>query len=165
VQFLKNYGGILLVPAMALAYGAYALWELTTGPFQPATIIYTYSIAIPMLILGAIAVAGDIRHPEKARESEEAAASGDDQEEAVEGGGRRVTLVILVSLVLVLALPFVGYLIGFFLFVPALLWAVDLRNWVAGLIIAVIMAAVVHFIFVGVLGQDLPVGILTFMER
>ncbi len=165
MQFLKTYGGILLVPVMALAYGAYALWELTTGPFQHATIIYTYAIALPMLILGAIAVAGDFRHPEKARESEEAAVSGDDQDETVKGGGRRVTLVILVSLALVLALPFVGYLIGFFLFVPAVLWAVDLRNWVAGLIIAVIMAAVVHFIFVGVLGQDLPVGILTFMER
>ena len=62
-------------------------------------------------------------------------------------------------------LSLIGYLIGFFLFVLAVLWAVELRNWVASVIIAAIMAAVVHFIFVLVLGQELPVGILTFMAR
>jgi hypothetical protein len=163
VQFLKTYWGILLVPVLALAYGAHALWELTTGPFQDATIIYTYVIAIPMLILGAISLAGDLRNPEKASQSEEAAAGGDEPEEIVAGGGRRVTLVVLFSLVLILVLPFTGYLIGFFLYVPALLWAVELRHWPASLIIAVIMAAVVHFVFVGLLGQDLPVGPLTFL--
>ncbi len=165
MQFLKNYWGILLVPAMALAYGGHALWELTTGPFQNATIIYTYAIAIPMLVLGAIGVAGDIRNPVKARESEASGASGDDQEGRIPGGGRRVALVLLLSLVLISVLPYVGYLIGFFLFVLAILWAVGLKNWLASIIIAVIMAAVVHFIFVILLGQDLPVGILTFMAR
>jgi presenilin-like A22 family membrane protease len=57
----------------------------------------------------------------------------------------------------------VGYLIGFFLYVLAVLWAVELRNWVASLVIAVVMAAVVHFVFVVLLGQDLPVGPLTFL--
>lgn len=163
MQFLKTNWGILLVPALALAYGAHALWELTTGPFQNATIIYTYVIAIPMLILGAIAVAGDLKNPEKASESEESAASGDDREGASKGGARRVILVVLFSLALIIGLPHVGYLIGFLLYVPAVLWAVELRNWVASVIIAVIMAAVVHFVFVGLLGQDLPVGILTFL--
>jgi hypothetical protein len=120
-------------------------------------------IAIPMLILGAISVAGDLRNPKKARESEESVASGDDPDESVAGGGRRVVLVVLFSLALILVLPFTGYLIGFFLYVPALLWAVELRNWMASVIIAVIMAAVVHFVFVGLLGQDLPVGPLTFL--
>ena len=163
MRFLKTYWGIFLVPALALAYGAHALWELTTGPFQHATIIYTYVIAVPMLILGAIALAGDLRNPAKAGQSEEAAASGDDAEGNVEGGGRRVMLVVLFSLALIFVLPFTGYLIGFFLYVPAVLWAVELRNWMASVIIAVIMAAVVHFVFVGVLGQDLPVGPLTFL--
>ncbi len=165
MQFLKTYWGILLVPMLALAYGAHALWELTTGPFQNATIIYTYVIGVPMLILGAIAVAGDLRNPAKARVSQETAASGDDGEGSVKGGGRRVALVVLCSLVLISVLSWVGYLIGFFLFVLAVMWAVQLKNWVASVIIAVIMAAVVHFIFVLVLGQDLPVGILTFMAR
>ncbi|MCZ6448218.1 MAG: tripartite tricarboxylate transporter TctB family protein [Alphaproteobacteria bacterium] len=165
MQFLKTTWGILLVPVLALAYGAHALWELTTGPFHNATIIYTYVIAIPMLILGAIAVAGDLRNPAKASEPAEAAASGDDREDVVKGGGRRVALVVLISLALISVLSWVGYLIAFFLFVLAVLWAVELRNWVAGVVIAVIMTAVVHFIFVLVLGQDLPVGILTFMAR
>ena len=165
MQFLKTYWGILLVPGLALAYGAHALWELTTGPFQNATIIYTYVIATPMLILGAIAVAGDLRNPAKASSTEEAAASGDDGEGSIAGGGRRVALVVLVSLALISVLSWVGYLIGFFLFVLAILWAVELKNWLASVIIAAIMAAVVHFIFVLVLGQDLPVGILTFMAR
>ena len=163
MQFLKTYWGIFLVPVLALAYGAHALWELTTGPFQNATIIYTYVIAIPMLILAAVSVAGDLRNPEKARESEESVASGDDTEESVTGGNRRVVLVVLFSLALILLLPFTGYLIGFFLYVPAVLWAVELRNWMASVIIAVIMAALVHFVFVGLLGQDLPVGPLTFL--
>jgi putative tricarboxylic transport membrane protein len=164
VQFLKTYWGMLLVPFLALAYGTYALWELTTGPFQNATVIYTYVIAVPMLILGAIAVAGDLKKPSEAREAEDASGA-DDDDSATEGGARRVTLVVLVSLALILTLPYVGYLIGFFIFVIAVLWAVGLRNWIASLIIAVIMAAVVHFVFVGLLGQDLPVGVLTFMER
>ncbi len=150
---------------MALAYGAYALWELTTGPFQNATIIYTYAIAIPMLILGAIGVAGDLRNPAKARESGGSGTSGGDQEDRVPGGGRRVALVVVFSLSLISVLPFVGYLIGFFLFVLVILWAVGLKNWLASVIIAVIMAAVVHFVFVILLGQDLPVGFLTFMAR
>ena len=141
MQFLKTHWGIFLVPVLALAYGAHALWELTTGPFQNATIIYTYVIAIPMLILGAIAVAGDLRNPENANESEEAATSGDGPEESFKGGNRRVVLVVLFSLALIVVLPYVGYLIGFFLYVPAILWAVELKNWMASLIIAAVMAA------------------------
>ncbi len=165
MPFLKTYWGILVVPMLALAYGAYALWELTTGPFQNATIIYTYVIAIPMLILGAIAVIGDIRKPSQAREGGGGDNGADDEDSTAEGGARRVTLVVLVSLALIVALPYLGYLIGFLIFVIAVLWAVGLKNWVASVIIAVIMVAVVHFVFVGLLGQDLPVGFLTFMER
>jgi len=165
VQFVKSYWGIFVVPVLALAYGSYALWELTTGPFQDATKIYTYMIAIPMLILGAIGVAGDMRKPSEATE----AGAGDSDSEAddgtVAGGVRRVTLVVLVSLALILALPWVGYLVGFFIYVLAVLWAVGLKNWVASVIIAVVMVAVVQIVFVGLLGQDLPVGFLTFMER
>ncbi|MDX1483323.1 MAG: tripartite tricarboxylate transporter TctB family protein [Alphaproteobacteria bacterium] len=165
MQFLKSYGGILLVPVLALAYGAHALWELTTGPFQYATIVYTYVIALPMLLLGAVSVIQDLREKEKSSGSEEATAGAEAGGDTSKGGGRRVALVVLLSLILIAILPFTGYLIGFFLFVLAVLWAVELRNWVASLIIAAIMAAVVHFVFVGLLGQDLPVGILTFMER
>ena len=165
MQYLKTYGGILLVPVLALAYGAHALWELTTGPFQHATVIYTYVLAIPTLILGAIAVAGDLRKPSEAAEEEDGATGAEDEDAAAEGGARRVILVLLISLVLILVLPVVGYLIGFFLYVLAVLWAIQLRNWLASVIIAIIMAAVVQFVFVDILGQDLPVGFLTFMER
>lgn len=161
MRFFKTYGGILLIPGLAFAYGAYALWELTTGPFQNATIIYTYVIAGPMLILGAIALAGDLANPDKASTGAEKEASGEG--EGGRGGGRRVGLVVLASLALIISLPWVGYLIGFFLYVLAVLWAVELRNWVASLVIAVVMAAVVHFVFVVLLGQDLPVGPLTFL--
>ena len=137
VQFDKTYWGMLLVPFLALAYGSYALWELTTGPYQDATIIYTYVIAIPMLILGAIGVAGDLRKPSGAREAGEGGSGSEADADTAEGGARRVTLVVIVSLALILALPVVGYLIGFFIYVLALLWAVGLKNWVASVIIAV----------------------------
>ncbi len=165
MRVVKTYGGLLVVPALAFAYAAYALWELTTGAFQEVTIIYTYVIAIPMLLLGLIAVIGDILKPSQAMESgDDDEDGGDDDDRALaRGGARRVSLVVLASLVLVIALPYVGYLIGFFLFVGFVLWAVELKNTVASLIIAVAMALVVHFVFAGLLGQDLPVGPLTFL--
>lgn len=163
MRFLKAYWGILLVPALALAYGAYALWELTTGSFQNATIIYTYVIAVPMLILGAVALTGDLKKSVDSGEAIKGTPSGKEEQGTARGGARRVALVVVFSLGLIVALPYVGYLIGFLLYVPAVLWAIELRNWKAGAIIAVFMAAMVHFVFVGLLGQDLPVGILTFM--
>ena len=165
MRVLKTYGGLLVIPALAFAYAGYALWELTTGPFQQATIIYTYIIAVPMVILGLIAVIGDLLKPSKARASGDDEGGSDDEDRALaKGGGRRVILVVLASLALVIALPYLGYLIGFFLYVLFVLWAIELKNLVAGLIIAVAMTLVVHFVFAGLLGQDLPVGPLTFMK-
>lgn len=165
MRVLKTYGGLLVVPALAFAYAGHALWELTTGPFQQATIIYTYIIAVPMVILGLTAVIGDLLKPSKARASSDDEGGGDGEDRALaKGGGRRVVLVVLASLALVIALPYLGYLIGFFLYVLFVLWAVELKNLVAGLIIAVAMTLVVHFVFAGLLGQDLPVGPLTFLK-
>ena len=164
MRIFRDYGPILVVPALAFAYAAYALWELTTGLFQPVTIIYTYVIAVPMLMLGAIAVIGDILKPSEAMEGDGDGDGGDDEDLArAKGGARRVSLVVLGSLALVIALPYLGYLIGFFLFILFVLWAIELKNLVASLIIAVAMALVVHFVFAGLLGQDLPVGPLTFL--
>lgn len=165
MRIVRDYGGLLVVPALAFAYAAYALWELTTGPFHQVTIIYTYVIAVPMVLLGLIAVISDILKPSEARVSEgDSGDSGDVKDQALaRGGGRRVILVVLASLALVIALPYLGYVIGFFLFVLFVLWAVELKNPVASLIIAVVMALVVHFVFAGLLSQDLPVGPLTFL--
>lgn len=169
MRIVRDYGGLLVVPALAFAYAAYALWELTTGPFHQVTIIYTYVIAVPMVLLGLISVISDILKPSEARVSEGDSGggegdSGDVEDQALaRGGGRRVILVVLASLALVIALPYLGYVIGFFLFVLFVLWAVELKNPVASLIIAVVMALVVHFVFAGLLSQDLPVGPLTFL--
>ncbi len=169
MRVVKAYGGLMVVPVLAFAYAGYALWELTTGPFQQATIIYTYVIAIPMVLLGLIAVIGDILKPSAAMEGDgdgdEGGGDGGEGEDLAlaRGGGRRVILVVLGSLALVIALPYLGYVIGFFLYVLFVLWAVELKNLVASLIIAVAMALVVHFVFAGLLSQDLPVGPLTFL--
>lgn len=164
MRVLKAYGGLLVAPLLAFAYAGYALWELTTGPFQQATIIYTYVIAIPMVMLGLIAVIGDMLKPSEAMEGDGDGGEGEGEDKALaQGGGRRVILVVLGSLALVIALPYLGYLIGFFLYVVFVLWAIELRNLVATLVIAVVMALVVHFVFAGLLSQDLPVGPLTFL--
>ncbi len=167
MRVLKAYGGLMVVPALAFAYAGYALWELTTGPFQQATIIYTYVIAVPMVLLGLTAVIRDLLKPSEARagDGDEGGGDGGDGEDRAlaKGGGRRVILVVLGSLALVIALPYLGYVIGFFLYVLFVLWAVELKNLVASLIIAVAMALVVHFVFAGLLSQDLPVGPLTFL--
>ncbi len=162
MRVLKAYRGLLVVPLLAFAYAGYALWELTTGPFQEATIIYTYVIATPMVMLGLIAVISDILKPSKAMEGDGGEGEGKDKVLA-QGGARRVILVVLASLALVIALPYLGYVIGFLLYILFVLWAIELRNLVASLIIAVAMALVVHFVFAGLLGQDLPVGPLTFL--
>ncbi len=163
MRVLKTYGGLLVVPGLAFAYAAYALWELTSGAFQQVTIIYTYVIAAPMLLLGTVAVIGDLLKPSQAMESRDDDDVDDEDRLLARGGARRVTLVVLASLVLVLVLPYAGYLIGFFFYVGFVLWAVELKNYLATAIIAVAMALVVHFVFAGLLGQDLPVGPLTFL--
>lgn len=157
MRILKSYGGVLLVPGLALLYAAYALWELTTGLFQQATIIYTYVIAIPMVILAVVSLAGDLKARVKAEKGEEGEAAAG-VEPIPPGGLRRLALVIAASLLLVVALPYVGYHIGFFVYVAFVLWAVDMRRpWVM-LTIAAAMTAVVHVAFAGLLNQDLPLG-------
>jgi hypothetical protein len=165
MRFLKAHGGHLVVPSLALAYGLFALWEMTSGGFQEVTIIYTFVIALPMLALGALALAGDLRtRTDQIEPTEEEAfeeQTGGAVEPMAEGGMRRLVLVVGASFLLVLVLPWIGYHIGFFVYVIFVLWAVDMRRPGVMLTIGVIMTAVVHFVFAGLLSQDLPLGVLS----
>lgn len=154
---MKSLAGLLIVPALAVLYAAHAMWELSDGTYRRVTIIYTAIIAAPMVILGAFAVAGDLL---KALRPDAADVPAPVEEEApAPGSMRRLILFIAASLALVATLNQVGYLIGFFAYSCFVLWALDMRRPVPMLAIAVAIAAMVHFVFAGLLGQDLPLGL------
>lgn len=157
---IKVLAGQLVVPALALIYAIHALWELNDGSYQRVTIIYTTVIVIPMLILGAVAVGGDFL---RWRRGERAAGTPkpEDEHVGIPGGTRRLVLFIGASFALVLALDYIGYLVGFFVYVCFVLWALEYRRVVPVLGIALAVTAMVHFVFAGLLGQDLPLGFMT----
>lgn len=156
---IKSLAGQLIVPALALVYAVHALWELNDGSYQRVTIIYSTVIVVPMLILGAFAVAGDLRNWFRG-ERPSGVPKPEQEHDGVPGGMRRLVLFVGGSFALVVALDFIGYLVGFFVYVCFVLWAVNYRRVVPTLGIAVAVTAMVHFVFAGVLGQDLPLGFI-----
>lgn len=162
---LKSFAGQLVVPLLAFAYVGYALWELNDGGFQRVTIIYSTVIAVPLVILGLIVVAGDFFKSSRASGNDGKAGSDTSEEDSAStpGGVRRLAWVIGSSFVLVVALNWVGYLVGFFVYVIVVLWAMDMRRPVPVVTIAVAVTAMVYFVFAGLLGQDLPLGFMTGM--
>jgi len=54
----------------------------------------------------------------------------------------------------------IGYFLGFFLFSALVLLANGIRSFITILAISAAGALMVHFIFVGILDLDLPLGIL-----
>ncbi|MFT5538620.1 MAG: hypothetical protein ACI82H_000133 [Alphaproteobacteria bacterium] len=162
---LKSFAGQLVVPMLAFAYAGYVVWELNDGSFQRVTIVYSTVIAVPLVILGLIIVAGIFSKPARVstQDGESGTETDEDDTSPTPGGTRRLMWVIGSSFVLVATLDWVGYLVGFFIYVIVVLWAMDMRRPATMVAISVAVTAVVHFVFAGLLGQDLPLGFMTGM--
>lgn len=153
---MKFLAGPLVVPALALLYAAHAMWELSDGTYRHVTIIYTAVIVVPMVVFGIFAVGGDVL--KALRPAARGAVA--EEEGMAPGSTRRLLLFIAASFVLVVALNHVGYLVGFFTYVCFVLWALNMRRPLPMLAIAAAVTAMVHFVFAGLLGQDLPLGFM-----
>ncbi len=159
MKFSKDLAGALVVPGIAVIYALHSLWELTTGAYRPATVIYTYVIVVPLIFLAAIIV---VRAFLKGDPSEDIGGETEVERAAVvwEGRGKRLFLVIAMTFALIATMTWVGYVFGFFIYVSSVLWIMNVREIKPILIIAVVMTMIVHFVFAIVLDQDLPQGVL-----
>jgi hypothetical protein len=159
MKFSKDFAGALVVPAIACAYAIYAIWELNSGNYRPVTVTYTHIITIPILVLGLVVVVMACLRGDK---PENIGGETEAERAAVvwKGRGKRLILVVAATFALVVTMPWVGYVFGFFLYVTAVLWVMNVRKISAILILSLSMTAIVHFVFADVLDQDFPQGIL-----
>ena len=156
--------GALVVPALAIAYALYALWEQSEEFYREDTTQYMMVLIVPVLVLAGVVILQSL--VEAWRAGRHAAPSGSAQAEAREGAdappdrGRylRPGLLVAASIVLVLALDEVGYLAAFTLFVVAVLLAMGVRSPLRIAAITVCTMVVVHVVFIEILDQPLPRG-------
>ena len=160
--------GALIVPLLAVAYALYAWWEQAEGAYREDTTQYMMVLIVPVLALAAMVMlqslfegwrrareerlrAGAPEEPDPAR----AAAAPADR-----GRFLRPALLIAASLVLVLAIDRLGYVISFSLFVVAVLLAMGVRAPLRVAAIAISTMVLVHVVFIEILDQPLPRGLL-----
>jgi hypothetical protein len=159
MKFSKEIAGSLIVPVIAIAYALHAVWELNAGEFRDVTVTYTYAIAAPVLILAAILIFRSVTQGDSATNI-----GGETELEQStvvwEGRGKRLVSVVGLTFVLIATMEEVGYVFGFFLYVTLVMWMMNVRDLKSVLTVAIIMTAIVHFIFADILDQDLPQGIL-----
>jgi len=173
MKFTKKTWGALLFPALAIGYAVFALWEQLSGNYQEITTGYALLLAVPILVLAGIIILREIfpvlRHliiirflfVDPSKELEEYAGSEETVEpETRPGGAYRVIALAGLAFILVVGMEEIGYLLGFFLFSALVLRALGIRSPVIILAVAAGTALMVHFVFVGVLDLDLPLGIL-----
>ena len=163
--------GALIVPALAIAYAMYAWWEQTEGAYREDTTQYMMVLIVPVLALAGIVILQSLFEGWwKARRRNLEAEQRDEADAAQapppdRGRFLRPTLLIAASLLLVLAIDWLGYLIAFSLFVVAVLLAMGVRAPLRVAGIAVCTMIVVHVVFIEVLDQPLPRGLLESLSQ
>ena len=162
---LRNLFGALVVPALAIAYALYALWEQGEEFYREDTTQYMMVLIVPVLVLAGVVILQSLVEAWRAgrraaREGGAAAEPGEEAQDAPPDRGRwlRPGLLVAAAIVLVLALDAIGYLVAFTLFVVAVLLAMGVRSpWRIGAITVGTMV-VVHVVFIEILDQPLPRG-------
>ena len=164
---LRRLLGALIVPLLAVAYALYAWWEQTEGAYREDTTQYMMVLIVPALALAAMVILQSLFEGwRRAREERlRAATSGEpDAARATTPADRgrflRPALLIAASLLLVLAIEWLGYVISFSLFVVAVLLAMGVRAPLRVAAIAISTMVLVHVVFIEILDQPLPRGLL-----
>ena len=154
-------------------YAVYALWEQFTGDYRPITTQYALMLAVPVLLLAALVTIEALipsfgklaitswlfKTPELGTDDTDVAKEPTQEDKRV-GGAFRVIALVGAASALVYFLEDIGYPICFFVFVVVTMLALGLRSVFTILLAAVLTTLMVHFIFVGLLGLDLPLGLL-----
>ena len=164
--------GALLVPALAVGYASYAWWEQAEGAYREDTTQYMMVLIAPVLVLAGIVVLQSLF--EAFRAGRGGAAAGDGPPAAGEARaaeaapppkddrGRyfRPIALIAAAFALVLTIDRLGYLPAFTAFTAGALLAMGVRSVRRIALITAGVMAVVHVVFIEVLDQPLPRGLL-----
>ena len=158
--------GALIVPLLAVAYALYAWWEQAEGAYREDTTQYMMVLIVPVLALAAAVILQSLFEGwRRAREGRLQAGAPDEPDatrKAPADRGRflRPTLLIAASLLLVLAIDWLGYVVSFSLFVVLVLLAMGVRAPLRVAAIAISTMVLVHVVFIEILDQPLPRGLL-----
>lgn len=164
--------GALLVPVLAVGYASYAWWEQAQGAYREDTTQYMMVLIVPVLVLAGVVILQALFEALRAGGGDAAAGDGprgasgagaaDTAPPSKDGRGRylRPALLTAGALALVLTIGRLGYLPAFALFAAGALLAMGVRSaWRIAAITAGVMA-VVHVVFIEILDQPLPRGLL-----
>lgn len=172
--------GALLVPMLAVGYASYAWWEQAEGAYREDTTQYMMVLIVPVLVLAGIVILQSLFEALRGRGrggGDPRAGTGDGPPDAggagaadtappsKDGRGRylRPALLTAGALALVLTIDRLGYLPAFALFAAGALLAMGVRSaWRIAAITAGVLA-VVHVVFIEILDQPLPRGLLEGM--
>ena len=164
--------GALLVPVLAVGYASYAWWEQAQGAYREDTTQYMMVLIVPVLVLAGVVILQALFEALRAGGGGTAAGDGppgasgagaaDTAPPSKDGRGRylRPALLTAGALALVLTIGRLGYLPAFALFAAGALLAMGVRSaWRIAAITAGVMV-VVHVVFIEILDQPLPRGLL-----
>ena len=163
---LREILGALIVPLLAVAYALYAWWEQAEGAYREDTTQYMMVLIVPVLALAAMVILRSLFEGwRRAREERLRAGASEESDAAREapadrGRFRRPALLIAASLLLVLVIDRLGYVISFSLFVVAVLLAMGVGAPLRVAAIAISTMVLVHVVFIEILDQPLPRGLL-----
>ncbi len=143
--------GAFVFPACAAAYTAYSLIQQITDEVRNSLLTYALSISIPIFILIALAVIGEVVAAKKTTPEE--------GEEAPPVNLKRPALLFGVGVVTFLCLEPFGYLIAFPIFMVGSMLILELRSPAKMATVTACTMAFVHFLFVEWLELSLPAGI------
>ena len=163
---LRSFLGALIVPLLAVAYALYARWEQAEGAYREDTTQYMMVLIVPVLALAAAVILQSLFEGwRRAREERLRAAAPTAAVPADRGRILRPTLLIAASLLLVLAIDWLGYLVAFSVFVVAVLLAMGVRAPLRVAAIAISTMVLVHVVFIEILDQPLPRGLLESLSQ
>lgn len=143
--------GAFVFPACAAAYTGYSLIQQITDEVRNSLLTYALCIGIPIFILIALSVIGEIAAARKA--------ATEVGEKAPPVNLKRPVLLVGVGIVTFLCLEPLGYLIAFPIFMVGSMLILDLRSPAKMATVTVGTLAFVHFLFVEWLELSLPAGV------
>ena len=169
---VRHVLGALLVPALAVGYASYAWWEQAGGAYREDTTQYMMVLITPVLVLAGVVILQSLYEAFRAGRGGAAAGDGppgaggagaaDTAPPPKEDRGRylRPAALIAAAVALVLTIDRLGYLPAFTLFVVGALLAMGVRSARRIAAITAGVMVVVHVVFIEVLDQPLPRGLL-----
>lgn len=153
---IGRIAGHLLFPLMACGYMAYMVSEQLSGSYRASTV--NYALLVGALIAG-LSVLVVIQEIVAVRSERDAPAPAPEERAAHRQRVVRAVAVFLLACILVYALPHVGYVAGFLVFIYLALELLQVRSLALKIAVPILTVLVVHFLFVRFFELPLPAGL------